>query len=112
MILVESILGNAGDPAWASRLAGATVDPISCRTVLRVERGFEIRNGRRRRPLGPFELTGGVTEILAGIDPVATDAWAFEHLLQRSGRLPDYLYMAEQKGSGRVNYRALLKVIT
>ena len=52
-----------------TRLAGATVDPISCRTVLRVERGFEIRNGRRRRPLGPFELTGGVTEILAGIDP-------------------------------------------
>ena len=52
-----------------SRLSGATVDPISSRTVLRVERGFEIRNGRRRRPLAPFELTGGVTEILAAIDP-------------------------------------------
>ncbi len=52
-----------------TRLSGATVDPVSRRTVLRVERGFEIRNGRRRRPLSPFELTGGVTEILAGIDP-------------------------------------------
>jgi TldD protein len=52
-----------------TRLAGATVDPVSRRTVLRVERGFEIRNGRRRRPLGSFELTGGVTDILAGIDP-------------------------------------------
>jgi len=52
-----------------TRLSGATVDPVSSRTVLRVERGFEIRNGRRRRPLAPFELTGGVTEILAGIDP-------------------------------------------
>lgn len=52
-----------------TRLSGATVDPMSSRTVLRVERGFEIRNGRRRRPLAPFELTGGVTEILAGIDP-------------------------------------------
>ncbi len=52
-----------------TRLSGATVDPVSSRMVLRVERGFEIRNGRRRRPLAPFELTGGVTEILAGIDP-------------------------------------------
>ena len=52
-----------------TRLSGATVDPVSSRTVLRVERGYEIRNGRRRRPLAPFELTGGVTEILAGIDP-------------------------------------------
>jgi hypothetical protein len=56
-----------------TRLAGATVDPVSSRTVLRVERGFEIRNGRRRRPLTPFELTGSVTEILAGIDPALGD---------------------------------------
>ena len=26
--------------------------------------------------------------ILVGLDPVAMDAWAFEHLLERSGRLP------------------------
>jgi hypothetical protein len=51
-----------------TRLSGATVDPVSSRTVLRVERGFELRNGRRRRALGPLELTGSVTEILAGID--------------------------------------------
>jgi uncharacterized protein (DUF362 family) len=50
--------------------------------------------------------------ILAGVDPVAMDAWAFEHLLQRPGRLPDYLYMAEQKGSGKVNYKDRIKVIT
>ena len=50
--------------------------------------------------------------ILVGVDPVATDAWAFEHLLQRPGRLPDYLYMAEQKGSGKVNYKDRIKVIT
>jgi urease accessory protein len=29
MILVETILGNAGDPAWASRLADATVDTFA-----------------------------------------------------------------------------------
>lgn len=52
-----------------TRLAGASVDPVSSRAVLRVERGFEIRKGRRRRPLSRCELTGGVTEILAGIDP-------------------------------------------
>jgi hypothetical protein len=56
-----------------TRLAGATVDPVSGRTVLRVERGCEIRNGRRRRPAAPFELTGSVTEILAGIDPAIGD---------------------------------------
>jgi len=50
--------------------------------------------------------------ILVGLDPVATDAWAYQHLLQRPGRLPDYLYMAEQKGSGRVNYAGRIKVVT
>ncbi len=50
--------------------------------------------------------------IVAGIDPVAIDAWAYEHLLQRPGRLPEYLYMAEQKGSGRVSYQGRVKVIT
>jgi len=50
--------------------------------------------------------------ILVGIDPVAMDAWAFEHLLQRPGRLPDYLHMAEQKGSGKVNYAGRIKLIT
>jgi hypothetical protein len=52
-----------------TRLGGATVDPISNRSVLRVERGWEIRNGKRRRPLDPCELTGGVLEILAAVDP-------------------------------------------
>jgi uncharacterized protein (DUF362 family) len=50
--------------------------------------------------------------ILVGLDPVATDAWAYEHLLLRPGRLPDYLYMAEQKGSGLVNYAGRIKVVT
>jgi uncharacterized protein (DUF362 family) len=50
--------------------------------------------------------------ILVGLDPVAMDAWAFEHLLQRPGRLPEYLYMAEQKGSGKVNYTDRIRVIT
>ncbi len=52
-----------------TRIGGATVDPLSARTVLRVERGWELRHGRRRRPLAPCELTGGALEILAGIDP-------------------------------------------
>jgi hypothetical protein len=52
-----------------SRLGNATVDPTSNRVVLRVERGWEIRNGRRRRPLADCELTGGILETLAAIDP-------------------------------------------
>jgi hypothetical protein len=52
-----------------TRLGGATVDPLSGRILLRVERGWELRQGRRRRPLEPFELTGGALDVLAHIDP-------------------------------------------
>jgi len=52
-----------------TRLGGATVDPVSGRLVLRVERGFEVVNGRRRRPLAPFELIGGALEVMAHLDP-------------------------------------------
>jgi uncharacterized protein (DUF362 family) len=59
----------------------------------------------------PSDVRDGNT-ILVGVDPVATDAWAFEHLLQRPGRLPEYLYMAEQKGSGHVSYRGRIKEVS
>ncbi len=49
--------------------------------------------------------------ILAGLDPVAMDAWAYEHLLERRGRLPEYLYRCEQKGSGKVDYTGRIKEI-
>lgn len=52
-----------------TRLAGATVDPVSKRVVLRVERGWEIHHGRRRRPLAAFQLTGNALEITAHVDP-------------------------------------------
>ena len=42
--------------------------------------------------------------VIAGVDAVAMDAWAFEHLLERPG-LPEYLHRAEQRGSGKVDYR-------
>ncbi len=50
--------------------------------------------------------------ILAGTDSVAMDAWAFEHLLERPGRLPDYLFKCEEKGSGRVHYRGRIREFT
>jgi TldD protein len=52
-----------------TRIGSATVDPVSFRMVLRVERGWEIRRGRRRRALAPCELTGNVLEALANLDP-------------------------------------------
>ena len=48
----------AAATADAEITGGATVDPGSRRVVLRVERGWELRHGRRRRALAPFELTG------------------------------------------------------
>jgi uncharacterized protein (DUF362 family) len=50
--------------------------------------------------------------VMAAIDAVAQDAWAFEHLLLRpKADLPEYLHKAEQKGSGRVDYTGRIKEI-
>ena len=51
------------------RLGGATVDPVSGRTVILVEGGWEVRNGHRRRGLGRLELVGDVLRVLAAVDP-------------------------------------------
>jgi TldD protein len=66
--LPEELEGDLDHALVVTRIGGATVDPVSSRTVLRVERGWEVRHGRRRRPLAPCELTGGTLEILARID--------------------------------------------
>lgn len=65
----EALEGDLDHGLVVTRIAGATVDPSSWRLVLRVERGWEVRNGRRRRPLAPCELTGSVMQVLATIDP-------------------------------------------
>lgn len=50
--------------------------------------------------------------VMAALDPVAQDAWAFEHLLRRSpDDLPEYLHKSEEKGSGRVDYSGRIKEI-
>ena len=64
----EELEGDLDHALVVTRVGGATVDPVSSRTVVRVERGWEVRHGRRRRPLAPCELTGGALEILARID--------------------------------------------
>jgi uncharacterized protein (DUF362 family) len=43
--------------------------------------------------------------VAIGVDPVALDAWAFEHLLERGRDYPHYLHLAEQKGSGKVDWQ-------
>jgi len=55
------------------RLGGASVDPVSNRLLLRVERGWELYHGRRRRALAPFELTGSAIDVLAHIEPTIAD---------------------------------------
>lgn len=49
--------------------------------------------------------------VLAGVDPVALDAWAFTHLLERGDNYPRYLAKAEEKGSGRVDFRGRIREI-
>jgi len=65
----EELEGDLVHGLVVTRIGGATVDPVSFRFVLRIERGWEVRHGRRRRPLAPCELTGNVLETLANIDP-------------------------------------------
>ncbi len=40
--------------------------------------------------------------VAAGLDPVALDAWAFEHCLGRGRSYPRYLALAEEKGGGQM----------
>jgi uncharacterized protein (DUF362 family) len=49
--------------------------------------------------------------VVAGIDPVAVDAWAYEHLLERGTAYPGYLHRAEEKGGGRVDYSGRVQEI-
>jgi len=49
--------------------------------------------------------------VLAALDPVACDAWAFEHLLERGRDYPQYLYKAEEKGSGRIDWDGRVREI-
>lgn len=52
-----------------TQLAGASFEPRAGRIQLRVEAGWEVRRGRRRRPLSPFLLGAGIEELLGNIDP-------------------------------------------
>lgn len=58
----------------------------------------------------PSNVKEGNT-VVAGVDPVAMDAWAYEHLLQRDDP-PRYLELAESKGSGKRDYRGRVKEVT
>jgi uncharacterized protein (DUF362 family) len=49
--------------------------------------------------------------LLAAVDPVAMDAWAFEHLLERGRDYPQYLFNAEARGSGRVDWQGRITEI-
>jgi uncharacterized protein (DUF362 family) len=46
--------------------------------------------------------------VVAGVDPVAMDAWAFEHLLERGTDYPRYIHKAEEKHCGRSDWRGRL----
>lgn len=77
---------------------------------------FTILDGTRvlmqNGPTGgdPSNVKSG-DAVLAAVDGVAQDAWAFEHLLERGRELPRYLYLAERKGGGKVDYSGRVREI-
>ena len=50
--------------------------------------------------------------VVVGLDPVALDTWAFEHLLERGKKYPAYLAMAEAKGAGKMDLSGRFKALT
>ncbi len=50
MILVEAVLGNAGDPEWAARLAAAAVDELA------LDHWEAQKNRFRKKTAGGVEL--------------------------------------------------------
>ncbi len=49
--------------------------------------------------------------VVAAVDPVACDAWAFEHLLERGRDYPAYLAKAEEKGSGKIDWAGRIREV-
>lgn len=58
----------------------------------------------------PSNVKKGHT-VVASLDPVACDSWAFEHLLERGKDYPEYLYKAEAKGSGSMDWTGRVKEV-
>lgn len=54
----------------------------------------------------------GTDCVVAGVDPVAIDAWCHRHLLDRTSPLPEYLRRAEEKGSGRAELAGRVKEVS
>ena len=83
---------------------------IMMRPTLTILDGSNIlmKNG----PTGgdPSDVKPG-NALLAAVDPVAMDAWAFEHLLERGRNYPKYLHKAEEKGAGRVDWQGRIREI-
>ncbi len=83
---------------------------IMIRPTLTILDGSKIlmQNG----PTGgdPTNVKSGET-LIASVDPVACDAWAFEHLLDRGRDYPQYLFKAEEKGSGKLDWEGRLKEV-
>ncbi|MCH8076690.1 MAG: DUF362 domain-containing protein [SAR324 cluster bacterium] len=84
---------------------------IMIRPTLTIVDGTRVlmRNG----PTGgdPTNVKAG-DAVLAAVDPVAQDAWAYEHLLERTDAPPEYLKLAEAKGSGKRDYRGRIREVT
>ncbi len=51
----------------------------------------------------PSNVKPGNT-VAVGVDPVALDAWVFEHLLERGRDYPRYLELAQKKGTGTIDW--------
>jgi predicted Zn-dependent protease len=65
----QSLENDIKNGLIVTRLSGASVDPLSGQVILRVGQGWEVRHGRRRRALAPFDLGGNVLGVLRSIEP-------------------------------------------
>ena len=80
----------------------------AARKRLEIERSIKAERAGWARI--PVEIAFDPDQV--GVDPVAQDAWAFEHLLDRGREYPEYIAKAEEKGSGRVDWDGRVKETT
>lgn len=83
---------------------------IMIRPTLTIFDGTRVLLGNGPTGGHPANVKAGDT-VVVGVDPVAMDAWAHEHLLERKGTL-ECLRLAKRKGSAKMDYRGRLKEIT
>ena len=69
----EEIVADTASGIFIRRMIAASADPAAGTACLRVSDADRIERGRRTRPLSPFVIEVGLSDLLQGLDRVGRD---------------------------------------